>query len=615
MATSAAKSAATRVRELRKQIEHHNYRYHVLDDPEVSDAEYDRLMRELKALEEQYPDLVTPDSPTQRVGATPVSELQEVVHTRPMLSLDNAFADEDVIAFDRRVRERLEDVEQVEYSAEPKLDGLAISFRYESGRLVQAATRGDGLRGEDVTHNVRTIKAVPTVLRGAPPKLLEVRGEVFMLIAGFKAMNQRALERGERTFVNPRNAAAGSIRQLDPRLAADRPFDVFFYGVGETDGWKLPARHSEALAATARVGPEGFAAPQDRAGRGRMPAVLPRHRREAREPAVRDRRSRLQGQPFRAAARAGLRGARAALGNRAQVSRARREHGRQRRGVSGRTDRRADAGRTAGAGVRRRRDGQQRDAAQHGRSASQGCAHRRYGRDPPRRRCDSGSRQGHSRAPSERRARSRAAVQVPGVRLGRGARRGRSGRALHRWPLLPGAAQRSAATLRGPPCARYRRPRHEADRSAGRRRPGRTIRPISTSSRSSALRSSIAWARSPRRTWSKRWSRARRRRRLPRFLYALGIRDVGEATAAALANHFGSIKELQDATEEQIQEVPDVGPVVASHVYKFFQEKHNRDVLAALSKHVHCKLRRARPRAAKVRSRARPSCSPAAWTA
>ena len=169
--SSAAKSAAARARELREQLEHHNYRYHVLDDPEVSDAQYDRLMRELKALEEQYPDLVTPDSPTQRVGATPVSELQEVVHTRPMLSLDNAFAEEDLVAFDRRVRERLEDVEQIEYSAEPKLDGLAISFRYESGRLVQAATRGDGLRGEDVTHNVRTIKAVPdSVLRGSAAK-------------------------------------------------------------------------------------------------------------------------------------------------------------------------------------------------------------------------------------------------------------------------------------------------------------------------------------------------------------------------------------------------------------------------------------------------------------
>lgn len=241
-----ASSPAARVRELREQIDYHNYRYYVLDDPQVSDAEYDRLLVELKALEAQYPDLITPDSPTQRVGATPVSELQEVVHAKPMLSLDNAFAEEDVIAFDRRVRERLEDVETVEYAAEPKLDGLAVSFLYESSRLVRAATRGDGMRGEDVTHNVRTIKAVPTALRGSPPKLLEVRGEVFLTIAGFKAMNQRALERGERTFVNPRNAAAGSIRQLDPRLAANRPFDVFFYGVGETDGWKLPATHSEA---------------------------------------------------------------------------------------------------------------------------------------------------------------------------------------------------------------------------------------------------------------------------------------------------------------------------------------------------------------------------------
>src|SRR5687767_7295191 len=148
-----AARAAARARALRTQIEHHNYRYHVLDDPEVSDAEYDRLMRELRALEEQHPDLITPDSPTQRVGAAPVSELAEVVHAKPMLSLDNAFAEEDLVNFDRRVRERLENVEQVEYAAETKLDGLAVSFRYEGGKLLQAATRGDGLRGEDVTHN------------------------------------------------------------------------------------------------------------------------------------------------------------------------------------------------------------------------------------------------------------------------------------------------------------------------------------------------------------------------------------------------------------------------------------------------------------------------------
>ena len=248
MASSAAKSAAAKVRELRKQIEHHNYRYHVLDDPEVSDAEYDRLMRELKELEEQYPDLVTPDSPTQRVGATPVSELQEVVHTTPMLSLDNAFTDEDVVAFDRRVRERLEDVEQVEYcrGAEARRARDQLSLRVGAPGAGGDARRRFARRGRDAQRPHHQSRAHRSCAARAP-KLLEVRGEVFMLIAGFKAMNQRALESGEKTFVNPRNAAAGSIRQLDPRLAAGRPLDVFFYGVGETDGWKLPARHSEAL--------------------------------------------------------------------------------------------------------------------------------------------------------------------------------------------------------------------------------------------------------------------------------------------------------------------------------------------------------------------------------
>ncbi len=241
------RSPAARAEDLRRQLEHHNYRYYVLDDPEVSDAEYDRLLNELKQIEADNPDLITPDSPTQRVGATPVSELQEAVHTTPMLSLDNAFTDEDLINFDRRVRERLETDKVIEYVAEPKLDGLAMSFRYENGKLVRAATRGDGMKGEDVTHNVRTIKAVPTQLRGKAPDVIDVRGEIFMTLAGFKAMNQRALEKGEKVFVNPRNAAAGTMRQLDPRLAASRPLDVFFYAVGEHGNWKLPAKHSEVL--------------------------------------------------------------------------------------------------------------------------------------------------------------------------------------------------------------------------------------------------------------------------------------------------------------------------------------------------------------------------------
>ncbi len=175
----ASRDATRRIRELREQIEHHNYRYYVLDDPEVSDARYDQLLAELRRLEGDHPDLVTPDSPTQRVGGAPVRGFGEVVHAVPMLSLDNAFTDEDALDFDRKVRERL-DVEDVEYSAEPKIDGLAINLRYEQGRLVQAATRGDGAKGEDVTANVRAIRSVPLTLRGPAPAVLEVRGEVFM---------------------------------------------------------------------------------------------------------------------------------------------------------------------------------------------------------------------------------------------------------------------------------------------------------------------------------------------------------------------------------------------------------------------------------------------------
>jgi DNA ligase (NAD+) len=187
---SVPATARKRAAELREQIDQHNYRYYVLDAPEISDAAYDKLMRELQQLEAEHPTLITADSPTQRVGALAVGELATVVHSTPMLSLDNAFSEEDLLNFDRRVRERLEDVESIEYTAEPKLDGLAVSFRYESGQLKLAATRGDGTRGEDVTHNVRTIRAVPLKLRGKAPELLEVRGEVLMLVAGFKAMKR-----------------------------------------------------------------------------------------------------------------------------------------------------------------------------------------------------------------------------------------------------------------------------------------------------------------------------------------------------------------------------------------------------------------------------------------
>ncbi len=231
--------------QLRDSINEHNYCYYVLDDPRIPDSEYDRLMQALQALEAEYPDLVMPDSPTQRVGAAPLSAFAEVDHTIPMLSLSNAFEHKEVHDFDQRVRERLGE-ENIEYVAEPKLDGLAVSLRYEKGLLVKAATRGDGRSGEEVTQNVKTIKAIPLRLRGEDfPHLLEVRGEVFMPKIGFEKLNLQQIAKGEKTFANPRNAAAGSLRQLDSRQTANRPLNFFSYSV--VDGEALPNSHYEIL--------------------------------------------------------------------------------------------------------------------------------------------------------------------------------------------------------------------------------------------------------------------------------------------------------------------------------------------------------------------------------
>ncbi|TDJ35641.1 MAG: NAD-dependent DNA ligase LigA [Gammaproteobacteria bacterium] len=245
-------SAATKkkVESLRSRIRNHNYQYHVLDEPEVPDAEYDRLVRELQDLEKEHPELITADSPTQRVGAEPIKAFGTIRHIIPMLSLENAFSEDELNDFHRRVTERLEiEIDAgLKYAAEPKLDGVAVSLLYEKGQLVRGATRGDGTTGEDITHNVRTIDAVPLkLLDKGYPSTLEVRGEVFMPREGFIAYNQQALQKGEKTFVNPRNAAAGSLRQLDPRLTAERPLDIYVYSVGLTIGGALPDCHSEIL--------------------------------------------------------------------------------------------------------------------------------------------------------------------------------------------------------------------------------------------------------------------------------------------------------------------------------------------------------------------------------
>jgi DNA ligase (NAD+) len=573
-------SAAARARELRTQIDHHNYRYHVLDDPEVSDAEYDRLMRELRALEAQHPSLITPDSPTQRVGAAPVSELAEVVHAKPMLSLDNAFAEEDLVNFDRRVRERLENVEQVEYAAETKLDGLAVSFRYEGGKLVQAATRGDGLRGEDVTHNVRTIKAVPIELRGKAPAVLEVRGEVFMTIAGFKAMNERALERGEKVFVNPRNAAAGSIRQLDPRLAASRPFDVYFYGLGDVQGWKPPSRHSETLQQLREWGLK--TSPLNRVVQG-VEGCLAYYRE------IGERRASLPYEIDGVVYKVDRYAQQRELGFVARAPRwaiahkfPAHEENTIVRGVEfqvGRTGALTPVARlepifvggvTVSNATLHNMDEVRRKDVRIGDTV----VVRRAGDVIPE----------VVKVILERRPEGAAEVVLPAkcpvcgsdVEREEGEAIARCTGGLYcgaqRREALRHFAGRRALDIDGlgakiiDQLVETERVRSPADLY---RLTAEDLAELDRMGEKSARNLVEALDKSRRTTFA-------------RFLYALGIRDVGEATAEALASYFGDLGPLQEATQEQIQEVPDIGPVVAAHVHTFFQQTHNREVIDAL---------------------------------
>ncbi len=233
---------------LRTEIDEHNYAYYVLSKPIIPDAEYDELFRRLQQLETQCPELIISSSPTQRVGAAPLVEFKQIQHEIPMLSLSNAFNVEELQAFHQRVLQRLQSVDSIQYSAEPKLDGVALSLRYEKGELVQAATRGDGATGEDITANIRTIQAVPLHLRGQDyPSILEVRGEVYMPKAGFLRFNQSALKQGLKEFVNPRNAASGSLRQLDPRITAERPLAFYAYGAAYAEPNRLPHFHTEIM--------------------------------------------------------------------------------------------------------------------------------------------------------------------------------------------------------------------------------------------------------------------------------------------------------------------------------------------------------------------------------
>lgn len=579
--TRASTDVLSRLRSLRERIEHYDYRYHVLDDPEVPDAEYDRLVAELRRLESEHPELVTPDSPTQRVGGTPLPEFGEVRHRVPMLSLDNAFERADVEAFDRRVRERLGSPGNISYACEPKLDGLAVSLTYEQGLLAQAATRGDGTTGEDVTHNVRTIRSVPLHLTGSGwPQRLEVRGEVFMPIAGFEAMNREAAQRGEKTFVNPRNAAAGSLRQLDPRATAARPLEVCFYGAIVDELPHAPATHSATLAllrgwglrtspeSEVVEGVEGLLDFYERIGRKRasLPyqidgvvykvdqldlqrrlgfvARAPRwaiaHKFPAQEEmtVVRD----IEWQVGRTGALTpvarlepvfvgGVTISNATLHNIDELHRKD-----VRVGDTVIVRRAGDVIPEVVKVVAEHRPAHACQVQLPVRCPVCGAEVLREDEEAVAR-CSGGLFCPAQRKESLRHFASRRAMDIQGL----------GARLVDQ--LVDAGLVKSIADIYRLDAPRVAALERMADKSARN------------------LVEAIAQS---------------RRTTLPRFLFALGIRDVGEATAVALAEYFGSLDALRSATAAEIQQVPDAGPVVAGHVHAFFAEPHNRRIVDEL---------------------------------
>jgi DNA ligase (NAD+) len=580
-ADEAKRGAARRGAELRELLDRYNYRYHALDDPEVPDAEYDRLMVELRGVETEHPDLATSDSPTQRVGAAPVAAFGAVRHRIPMLSLDNAFSEEEVRDFDRRIRERLPKLESIRYSAEPKLDGLAVSARYERGSFVQGATRGDGETGEDVTQNLRTIAALPLRLRGeGVPRELEVRGEVFMPLKGFLRFNQEALARGERTLVNPRNAAAGSLRQLDPRMTAARPLDLFIYGVGFVGGGELPAHHSAVLKALRGWGFK--ICPQSRVVES-VEGCLEYYRE------IGAARSALPYQIDGVVYKVDDVGLQRQLGF---VSRAPRwaiahkfpaEEALTRvRGIEfqvGRTGALTPVARlepvfvggvTVSNATLHNVDEMTRKDVRPGDTVMI----RRAGDVIPE----------VVRVLPERRPEGTALVPLPEHCPVCGS------------PVVRESEQAVARCTGGRTCPAQRKEeiKHFASRRA-----------LDIQGLGDKLVEQLVerdWVRTPADLFDLEPARiealermaeksahklhaaiaAAKHTTLPRFLYALGIRDVGEATALALAQHFRDPEALRDADEDEIQRVPDVGPVVARNIRAYFESTENRTLLKRL---------------------------------
>jgi DNA ligase (NAD+) len=568
-------AAEKRVKALREEIGQHNHRYYVLDDPSVSDADFDAMLVELRQLEAEHPQLITPDSPTQRVGGTVSSTFAPVTHRQPMLSLENAFSEEDVESFDRRCRELAG--EAVDYVVETKLDGLAVNLVYERGQLVSAATRGDGATGEDITANMRTLRSLPLSLRGEAPDLVEVRGEVFMPLAGFAKLNETQQAAGLKTFVNPRNAAAGGLRQLDPRITATRPLDAFFYGIGALEGGREPATQHEALQ---RLGEWGLrTSPLSRTVRG-LPQLLAYYE------TIQVQRPKLPYQIDGVVYKVDSRELQRKLGF---VSRAPRwaiahkfppeEAHTLLRDVEfqvGRTGALTPVARLApvmvgGATVSNatlhnigeieRKDIRIGDTVIVRRA---GDVIPEVARTVPELRPKNARR---IELPAQCPVCGSPIEQAEGEAVARctGALRCRAQRleaighfAARRAMDIEGLgderiAQLIESELVQTPADLYRL--EPAQLAALDRMGERSAR---------NLVEAIAGS---------------RQTTLPRFLFALGIRDVGEATAAALARHFGELQSLRHADLATLQQVPDVGPVVASRIVAFFGAPDNQKVI------------------------------------
>ncbi len=576
---SSPGQAEQEIIQLRQQISHHNHRYYVLDEPDIPDGEYDKLYARLKSLELAFPHLITDDSPTQRVGGAPLKAFGQVRHELPMLSLDNAFNEDDQTDFNRKIKERLNSTTEIEYSCEPKLDGIAVSLLYEDGRLVRAATRGDGTTGENITRNIRTIAAVPLRLSGDDwPRRLEVRGEVYMPKSGFEQLNQRAKARGEKLFVNPRNAAAGSLRQLDPRITAQRPLTIYCYSVGIIEGGTLPDRHSEILACLGRWGLR--VCPELKVVRGLAACEqyyqTMAEKRESLPYEIDGIVYKVNGIAEQQALGFVSRAPRWAIARKFPAQEA----------VTTLLNVEFQVGRTGAITPVARLQ----PVFVGGVTVSNATLHNmdelqrldikigdsvvilRAGDVIPK-----VSRVVHSMRPDDARD-----IQFP-----------------DHCPACDSELEREEAILRcsgGLFCQAQRKEaiRHFASRKAmdidglGEKLVEQLVDRQLVSNVADLFLLTVEQVAGLERMGKKSAENLinaldrSKKTTLPRFVYALGIREVGESTAQALATHYQNLDKLMAASAGDLQRVDDVGPVVASHIEVFFQQEHNREVIAAL---------------------------------